>query len=295
MNVLKIKLILVTFFLVSCAHSQNFKPDSYSALDVEEMNTWQLLQYDGLNAFNGVAYAYSRPFHWQKRDLYRAGATTLLASALYTFDNESSDYFINQKKDIPKLITDFGWYFGSPQNNYGITASIYAYGLITKDPEWRRTGVLMISSATAGGFLQQLLKTATGRARPGTGFGRNEFRPFSYEPGFSSLPSGHTVLGFTTAYALAKHFDNPYVKAGIYSIGLISPISRLWEGAHFLTDVVLSMALTIATVEAVDRYLDTRNGYGDKRYGKGKTGQQPQKTVFNLTATTNTIGLSVNF
>jgi hypothetical protein len=55
------------------------------------------------------------------------------------------------------------------------------------------------------------------------------------------------------------------------------------------------MALTIATVEAVDRYLDTRNGYGDKRYGKGKTGQQPQKTVFNLTATTNTIGLSVNF
>jgi membrane-associated phospholipid phosphatase len=295
MKISRLTCTLASLFFVFVVESQNFKSDSYSALNIEEMNTWQLLQYDGLNAFNGVVYAYSRPFHWQKRDLYRAGAASLLASSLYTFDNESSDYFISQKKEIPRLISDFGWYFGSPQNNYGITASIYAYGLITKDPKWRRTGVLMISSATAGGFLQQVLKTVAGRARPGTGLGRNEFRPFSNKPGFSSFPSGHTVLGFTTAYALAKHFDNPYVKAGIYGIGLISPASRLWEGAHFLTDVVLSLVLTIATVEAVDRYLDTRNGYGAKRYGKGKTGHHSQKLLFNLTASSNTVGISVNF
>ncbi|MFT4838783.1 MAG: hypothetical protein ACI9V9_000693, partial [Oleispira sp.] len=48
-------------------------------------------------------------------------------------------------------------------------------------------------------------------------------------------------------------------------------------------------------VEAVDRYLDTRNGYGDKRYGTGKTGQRSQRIVFNLTATSNSIGLTLNF
>jgi hypothetical protein len=55
------------------------------------------------------------------------------------------------------------------------------------------------------------------------------------------------------------------------------------------------MVITIATVEAVDRYLDTRNGYGDKRYGIGKTGRKPQKIVFNLMATSNSIGLTLNF
>jgi membrane-associated phospholipid phosphatase len=219
----------------------------------------------------------------------------LLVSGLYTFDQESSNLFKKQEQEIPELLRDFGWYFGSPQNNYGVTAGVYAYGLLTKDPQWRRTGVLMISSASAGGLLQQILKTITGRARPETGLGRHEFRPFSGESGFRSFPSGHTVLGFTTAYALAKQFENPYVKAGIYTVGLISPVSRLWAGAHFLTDVVLSMVITIATVEAVDRYLDTRNGYGDKRYGTGKTGQRSQRIVFNLTATSNSIGLTLNF
>jgi membrane-associated phospholipid phosphatase len=286
---------IVVLLLVSIVQSQNFKADSYSISDVEEMSTWQLLKYDGVNALNGIGYTYLRPFNWQKRDFYRAGATTLLVGGLYTFDEDSSDYFRDQKDDVPEFIRDFGWYFGSPQNNYGVTAGIYAYGLITKDPEWRRTGVLMISSATAGGLLQQVLKTFTGRARPETGLGKHEFKPFSGESGYRSFPSGHTVLAFTTAYALAKHFDNPYVKAGIYTVGLISPVSRLWSGAHFLTDVVLSMAITIATVEAVDRYLDTRNGYGDKRYGKGKTGRDPKKMVFNFRATSNTIGVTLNF
>jgi membrane-associated phospholipid phosphatase len=292
---LKNILFLVVLLLSEMLYSQSFKADSYTTSEVENMNTWQLLKYDGLNVFNGVAYAYSRPFHWEERDLYRAGTTTLLVSGLYTFDQESSDLFKKQEQKIPELLRDFGWYFGSPQNNYGVTAGVYAYGLLTKDPQWRRTGVLMISSASAGGLLQQILKTITGRARPETGLGRHEFRPFSGESGFRSFPSGHTVLGFTTAYALAKQFENPYVKAGIYTVGLISPFSRLWAGAHFLTDVVLSMVITIATVEAVDRYLDTRNGYGDKRYGTGKTGQRSQRIVFNLTATSNSIGLTLNF
>lgn len=49
-------------------YSQNFKPDLFSSQDIDEMNTWHLLSYDGKNTFNSVAYAYSRPFHWEKRD-----------------------------------------------------------------------------------------------------------------------------------------------------------------------------------------------------------------------------------
>lgn len=147
----------------------------------------------------------------------------------------------------------------------------------------------MICSATAGGLLQQFLKAATGRARPETGVGKSVFRPYSGESGYRSFPSEHTVLSFTTTYALAKHFDNPWVKTGIYAVGLISPGSRVWKGAHYLTDVVLS----IATVEAVDRYLDTRNGYGVKRYSR--ISSQPRAYSFAFSATPNTAVVTINF
>lgn len=279
-------------FITFTSFAQNFKADRFTAQDVEEMSTWGLLKYDGLNTFNSIAYAYSRPFHWGKNDFYRAGGTLAIVGGIYLVDEEISDFTRRNRNDIPQTIRDFGWYFGSPQNNYGVTGAIYAYGLLAKDPNWRRTGVLMISSATAGGLLQQVLKTLTGRARPETGVGKDIFRPFSGESGYRSFPSGHTVLAFTTAYALAKHFDNPWVKAGIYGVGLISPASRVWEGAHYLSDVVLSMAIVIATVEGVDRFLDTRSGYGKKRYD---TKRKDRKVVWNVTATSRTVGLSLQF
>jgi membrane-associated phospholipid phosphatase len=272
--------------------AQNFKADLFTAQDVDEMSTWELLKYDGRNAFNGIAYAYSRPFHWGRNDFYRLGGTLGVVGGLYLVDEDTSDFARRNKSGVPQVLQDFGWYFGAPQNNYGVTGAIYAFGLLTKSPEWRRTGVLMISSATAGGLLQQILKTVTGRARPQTGVGKDTFRPFSGESGYRSFPSGHTVLSFTTAYALAKHFDNKWVKAGIYSVGLISPVSRVWEGAHYLSDVVLSIALVVATVEGVDRFLDTREGYGDKRYNSKR---KDRKVAWNVTATTRTVGLTLQF
>lgn len=285
-------LSLFSILVINTLAAQNFKADLFTARDVEEMSTWDLLKYDGLNAVNGVAYAYSRPFHWNRTDLYRLGGTMGIVGGLYLVDGQTSDFVRRNRDDIPSVIRDFGWYFGAPQNNYGVTTGIYAFGLLTRSPEWRRTGVLMISSATAGGILQQLLKTVVGRARPQTGVGKDVFIPFSGESGYSSFPSGHTVLSFTTAYALAKHFDNKWVKAGIYSIGLISPVSRVWEGAHYISDVVLSLALVIATVEGVDRFLDTRSGYGDKRYN---TKRKDRKVAWNVTATARTVGLSLQF
>jgi len=31
-------------------------------------------------------------------------------------------------------------------------------------------------------------------------------------------------------FSLAKQFSNPWVKAGIYMIGAITPLSRVWDG-----------------------------------------------------------------
>lgn len=72
----------------------------------------------------------------------------------------------------------------------------------------------------------------------------------------------------TNAHAIAKQFKSPWVKGGIYTLGSIPAISRLWEGKHWLSDVVLGVAISIFTVESIDRYLDKK--YNEKYNDKSK-------------------------
>ncbi|MFD2519218.1 phosphatase PAP2 family protein [Salinimicrobium flavum] len=235
----------------------------------EELPTrLELLKYDGLSALGGVKKTYTQPFHWEKDDYLVAGTIILGTGALYLFDEESTEWFYNQREDIPGVVKDFGWYYGSPQNNYAVNGAVYLYGLFTRNEEIRKTGVLLISAASAAGILQSFSKTITGRARPGTGEGKGSFKPFSSEGKYHSFPSGHTILSFTTAYAIGKQFDNPFVKGGIYALGMVAPVSRLWAGAHWFSDVALSVAISVVVVDVIDKYLDEERNYGDPRKDK---------------------------
>lgn len=225
----------------------------------DSLNIWQLAKYDTKAAVGGVLHAYSRPVHWDKDDWATAGFVVGGTAMLYFLDDETSSYFRRQRDALPDGLRQFGDRFGSPQVAYGLTGSVYLFGLLTKNQKIRETGVLMISSATAAGILQTVLKTTVGRSRPQNGNDKFDFKPFSGMSGFRSLPSGHTILSFTAAYAIAKQFENPWVKAGIYAVGLISPVSRIWDGAHWLTDVVLSLAISIATVDSIDNFLNKKN------------------------------------
>lgn len=222
----------------------------------DTLSTWEMLAYDGVSAFGGLKYAYSRPFHWGKKDFLTAGGIVLGTAALFTFDEESSNWFQRQGEDVPGVLKETGYYLGKPLYNYSINGGIYLIGLLTKNEDWRKTGVLLISSATTVGLIQTVSKTLVGRARPIANEGKASFEPFSKEAAYHSFPSGHTILAFTTFYAIGKQFENPWAKGGFYTLGLLSPVSRLWSGAHWLTDVALSIAVSVVVVDSIDRYLE---------------------------------------
>ncbi|MDO6603819.1 phosphatase PAP2 family protein [Arenibacter palladensis] len=247
----KVKVIgfcLVLFLCIPKLEGQSHVKDT--------LTTWQTLAYDGASAFGGLKYAYSRPFHWGKKDFLTAGGIVLGTAALFTFDEESSNWFQGQEEDVPGVLKETGYYLGKPLYNYSINGGIYLIGLFTKNEDWRKTGVLLISSATTVGLIQTVSKTLVGRARPIANVGKASFEPFSKEAAYHSFPSGHTILAFTTFYAIGKQFENPWAKGGFYTLGLLSPVSRLWSGAHWLTDVALSIAVSVVVVDSIDRYLE---------------------------------------
>ena len=283
MRYLIVLFVVVFSFSLSTLSAQQLQNDKPS----DTATTWQLLQYDAKTAFKGVVHSFTRPAHWKKKDFTTLGTLLLGTVALTAIDNEANTFFARQESNVPEIIKDFGWYVGNPQNYFAATAGIYGFGLFTKNEKVRKTGVLIIASSFTSGLLQSIGKNAIGRARPTADLGPFAFDPFSKASKYHSFPSGHTVLSITMSHAIAKQFDNTWTKIGIYSLGSIAPISRLLAGAHWLTDVAFSTALSIIVVDGIDKFLFNSNAYD---YPK-----KEKKISWNFRFSSNQIGFVGTF
>lgn len=247
-----------------------------------DKNLWQTFTYDLASMAGGVANAYTQPIRWKGKDWATFGAILGGSAILLSVDEPANAYFTNQSAGVPHFIKESAFRFGKPLVKYGISTGIYGIGLFSKNEKIRRTGVLLISSASASGMLLTLTKSLTGRARPYTGEGNMSFQFWDDRPSYHSFPSGHSVLSFTMAHVLAKQFDNMYIKSGIYALGLVTPISRMWANAHWLTDVAVGIALSVVIVDGIDNYLTRKERYSstkksskiswDLRLGTGQIG-----------------------
>lgn len=276
------KQILTVILIISTYQLKSQEP----IISQKESN-WKNFTYDVGNIFGGIGYSYSRPLHWKGNQWKTFGAVTAGTGLLYLVDEETSDFAIRQKESIPDFIRDYGSEFGSPQINYMFTGGVYLTGLFAKDEKLRRTGVLLIASASSAGLLQQLTKSLIGRARPVSGKTKDTFDPFNSHRNYHSFPSGHTMLAFTNAYAIAKQFKNPWIKSGIYIVGLVPGVSRLWDEQHWLTDVALGVAISVFVVESIDKYLDSK--YNEKYNAQSK------RLSWNMRFGPGTMGLAVQF
>ncbi|MEM8927129.1 MAG: phosphatase PAP2 family protein [Bacteroidota bacterium] len=223
-------------------------------------NMWQDFTYDLENIFGGIGHSYSRPLHWKGDDWTKFGATAIGTAALFFIDDEIDEWADGFRDDVPDTLVDLGIRYGNPQNNYAFTGGVYLTGLFLRNEKLRRTGVLLVSSATAGGLLQQVSKRIVGRARPKSGDNSSTYDPFHLDRIFNydSFPSGHAILAFSNAYAIAKQFKSPWIKAGLYTVGSIPGLARITDRFHWVSDVAFSTAISIFIVEAIDRYLDKK-------------------------------------
>lgn len=269
---------------MACVYSY---AQSTQAIKIKDSSTiWQDLKYDTELTIKSVAHAYSSPARWDKDDFRKLTTLSIGVFALSIADETTSEFFINQDDNYPEFVKEIGFRMGKPQVFFALNAGLYSYGLFTKNPKIRRTSILIISSAITAGTLQSISKTAIGRARPNSGLGYDTFKPFSSQAQFHSFPSGHTVLSVTMAHAIAKQVDNFWLKAGIYSIGAITPITRLVDGAHWLTDVTVGAILSIVVVDCIDKFLFEKNAYSIKK--------EP-KISWNFTFSGNQIGFVGTF
>ncbi|MFD1139469.1 phosphatase PAP2 family protein [Larkinella insperata] len=212
----------------------------------------QRVGQDGVSAFHTIVKSYARPLHWQKRDFLRLGGALAISAAgllveqrLYTFTQQNQTATLDHLERV-------GFRLGQPQLNYPIMLTLWGSGVLLNNDWLRDTGIMVIASVTTSGLIQTASKEIFGRPRPNTGMGNVALRPFG-GPAYHSFPSGHASLATATFWVLAKQVNWVPLKVVFYALPLITGASRIYAGAHWLSDVFLGTALGIAFAESVVR------------------------------------------
>jgi membrane-associated phospholipid phosphatase len=119
-------------------------------------------------------------------------------------------------------------------------------------------GLFVFLAIASSGILVNLLKVAIGRARPKLteAYGPFEFEPFTLDSDFAAFPSGHASTLLALAAALACLL--PRLRLTLLAFATWCAITRLFIGAHFLTDVLAGGALGVLAAHGCRRLLAER-------------------------------------
>jgi membrane-associated phospholipid phosphatase len=93
------------------------------------------------------------------------------------------------------------------------------------------------AALAAGGAANGVLKYSVGRERPSTTSDPLRFRPFNAHNRWQSFPSGHAVVVFSLASAVAEEARRPWVTALAYGGAAAVGWSRVYDDKHWTSDV----------------------------------------------------------
>jgi len=241
-----IRSIIYGFFLIVIV--------SVSHMDchAQKRNISSQIKTDLKNGGKTIIKTYARPLKWKKKEWLLFGGALGATYAVSFFDEQINDLALENRNSTLTDIARVGDFLGQPENNYPVIMAAWGMGIIANSDKLRDTGIMLFASVTTSGILQTGLKAIVGRARPGTGRGPKDFKPFG-GAAYHSFPSGHTMLALATSWILAKQVKPLAAKILFYSVPVVVGFSRVYDGAHWASDILLGSALGVACAEAVHK------------------------------------------
>ena len=124
---------------------------------------------------------------------------------------------------------------------------------------WVRIFAAMILACALAGIANRVVKISTGRARPNVQ-AEAEWSGPNFSSSYHAFPSGHTAA--STAFFATLAFASWRIGVGLLTIPLLIAFSRMYVGAHHLSDVVCAALLAALVAYLVARRMFPKD---DKR------------------------------
>ena len=218
-----------------------------AATPVPEKYTFKNLARDFLQDAGQI---WSYPAHIKSRDILPMAGLAVITGFLIANDEDISSsvriYRDSHRwvRAVSPVITQMGSW-----GAWGTAGVFLGVGLITGDRQSTETAVLAANAMLQSTILVNFLKGLTGRQRPYVADGVDHWSgPVGFvkmfEKGnagrYDSFPSAHTITAFSLATVVAMQYhDSVWVPILSYTVATGVGLSRLTEGKHWLSDVLV--------------------------------------------------------
>ncbi len=158
----------------------------------------------------------------------------------------------NQNKTVTSVATAYQR-LGTGASNIIITAATGITSVIIKNKKLEKTTILLIGGHVINDLLTNQAKITFQRHRPNTGDPYNTFDWRGGPKTNTSFFSAHTSNAFVTATAFATCFKSTkWVPVVAYSAAGLVGLCRIYNNAHWASDVLAGAACGFASVKAMN-------------------------------------------
>jgi membrane-associated phospholipid phosphatase len=133
--------------------------------------------------------------------------------------------------------------FGDWLEHFALGLFLLAIARWRGNQKWTRIFVSMLIALAIAGLVGRVIKISTGRARPSVKAEQGWNGPRLSGSKYHSFPSGHVIA--STAFFAVLVFANRRIGLPCLAIPILIGFSRLYGGAHYLSDAVCAAVLGI--------------------------------------------------
>ena len=158
--------------------------------------------------------------------------------------------------------------FGDWPEHFLVGLALFSVARWRGDKKWARIFLSMLIALSIAGLAGRAIKVTTGRARPSVKSEQMWNGPRWADSKFHSFPSGHVdaSVGFFAVLLLA----NWRIGLPCLAIPVVIGFSRMYLGAHYLSDVVCAAVLGILSACVVWHF--TQRKLEGRALGKARRG-----------------------
>jgi membrane-associated phospholipid phosphatase len=187
------------------------------------------------------------PAHWNKNQWITTGVVIGTTSLIITQDAKIQKFAQDSRTIFFDNVTKYGierWGGGKIYLNYSLISlgTFYIYGELFNNQRSKKVALLGLKAFLVTGAIIYIPKIMFGRHRPSADNPSNSYAwsgP-SFSSQYLSLPSGHTTSVFALATIIASEYkEKPVIPVIAYSIASLTGISRIYDNAHWSSDVFI--------------------------------------------------------
>jgi membrane-associated phospholipid phosphatase len=166
----------------------------------------------------------------------------LVITVAFSCDAAVSDFIMSHQNRTLRRLMQAVSRFGDWPAHAGVGLALLAVAWWRGNKKWTRIFLSMLIALAIAGVVGRGVKIATGRARPSVKT-EQVWNGSRFSSKFHAFPSGHVAA--STAFLGVLFFVRRRVALAFLPIPIVIGFSRIYVGAHYLSDVVCAAVLGV--------------------------------------------------